>query len=177
MKRMKLDSSNSTKFKGFPGGSVIKDLPANAGDMGSIPGLGRSHMLRSKSAHEPQVLSLCSRAWELQLLKPCGLYRNTVASTSPTPGADAARSTPSGDPACWNHHLRSLTRESRCQQGCFTAKESLGFLTPPAPRCPIRAERIWTRPPDCRYQEKTDPRLQRQKGQRTHRHLRSDSLQ
>ena len=30
-----------------PGGSVVKELPANAGDMGSIPGLGRSHMLRS----------------------------------------------------------------------------------------------------------------------------------
>ena len=27
---------------GFPGGSVIKNLPANAGDVDSIPGLGRS---------------------------------------------------------------------------------------------------------------------------------------
>ena len=27
---------------GFPGGSVAKNLPANAGDMGSIPGSGRS---------------------------------------------------------------------------------------------------------------------------------------
>ena len=27
---------------GFPGGSVVKDLPANAEDMGSIPRLGRS---------------------------------------------------------------------------------------------------------------------------------------
>ena len=27
---------------GFPGGSVVKNLPANAGDMGLIPGLGRS---------------------------------------------------------------------------------------------------------------------------------------
>ena len=27
---------------GFLGGSVIKNLPANAGDVGSIPGLGRS---------------------------------------------------------------------------------------------------------------------------------------
>ena len=27
---------------GFPGGSVIKSLPANAGYMGLIPGLGRS---------------------------------------------------------------------------------------------------------------------------------------
>ena len=26
----------------FPGGSVVKNLPANAGDMGSISGLGRS---------------------------------------------------------------------------------------------------------------------------------------
>ena len=27
---------------GFPGGSVVKNLPANIGDMGLIPGLGRS---------------------------------------------------------------------------------------------------------------------------------------
>ena len=26
----------------FPGGAVVKNLPANAGDAGSIPGLGRS---------------------------------------------------------------------------------------------------------------------------------------
>ena len=26
----------------FPGGSVVKNLPANAGEAGSIPGLGRS---------------------------------------------------------------------------------------------------------------------------------------
>ena len=36
------------KEKGFPGGSVVKNLPANAGDMGSSPGPGRSHMPRSK---------------------------------------------------------------------------------------------------------------------------------
>jgi len=27
---------------GFPGGSVVKNLPANAGDTGSVPGLRRS---------------------------------------------------------------------------------------------------------------------------------------
>ena len=27
---------------GFPSGSVVKNLPANAGDLGSIPGSGRS---------------------------------------------------------------------------------------------------------------------------------------
>ena len=29
----------------FPGGSVAKNPPANGGDMGSIPGPGRSDML------------------------------------------------------------------------------------------------------------------------------------
>ena len=29
-------------MKGFPGGSVVKDLPANAGDLDSVPGSGRS---------------------------------------------------------------------------------------------------------------------------------------
>ena len=28
--------------EGFPGGSVVKNPPANVGDVGSIPGLGRS---------------------------------------------------------------------------------------------------------------------------------------
>ena len=40
-----------TKFKlvvlGFPGGTVVKNPPTNAGDTGSSPGLGRSHMPRS----------------------------------------------------------------------------------------------------------------------------------
>ena len=27
---------------GFPGGSVVKNVPANAGDMSSIPDLGQS---------------------------------------------------------------------------------------------------------------------------------------
>ena len=30
--------------KGFPGGAVVENPPANAGDTGSSPGLGRSHM-------------------------------------------------------------------------------------------------------------------------------------
>ena len=31
-------------LQGFPGGSVLKNPPANAADMGSIPDLGRSYM-------------------------------------------------------------------------------------------------------------------------------------
>ena len=36
---------------------MVKNLPANAGDMGSSPGPGGSHMLRSNEAHAPQLLS------------------------------------------------------------------------------------------------------------------------
>ena len=36
-----------TQMTGFLGGVVVKNLPANAGDTGSSPGLGRSHMPRS----------------------------------------------------------------------------------------------------------------------------------
>ena len=32
---------------GFPGGAVVETLPDNAGDTGSSPGLGRSHMPRN----------------------------------------------------------------------------------------------------------------------------------
>ena len=39
--------SSKCDFLGLPCGSVVRNLPANAGDMGSIPDLGRSHMPRS----------------------------------------------------------------------------------------------------------------------------------
>ena len=49
------------KLLGFPGGAVVENLPANAGDTGSSPGLGGSHMPWSSWAREPQLLSLHSR--------------------------------------------------------------------------------------------------------------------
>ena len=39
--------SSKMTARGFPGGAVVENLPANAGDTGSSPGLGRSHMPRS----------------------------------------------------------------------------------------------------------------------------------
>ena len=47
----------------FPGGPVIKNLPSNTGDMGSIPGLGRSHMPLGR-------LSLCATTPEAPSLEP-----------------------------------------------------------------------------------------------------------
>jgi len=55
---------------GFPGGAVVKNLPATAGDMGSIPDPGRSHASRIYKAHVSQLLSLRSGAREPQPLSP-----------------------------------------------------------------------------------------------------------
>ena len=42
---------------------MVENPPANAGDTGSSPGPGRSHMPRSNWAREPQLLSL--HVWSL----------------------------------------------------------------------------------------------------------------
>ena len=48
-------SAKNTKYKNgskdFPGGTLDKNPPANAGDTGLIPGLGRSHMPWSHMCH------------------------------------------------------------------------------------------------------------------------------
>ena len=41
------ESAEGQREEGFPGGSVVKNLPASAGDMSLIPGVGISHMLQS----------------------------------------------------------------------------------------------------------------------------------
>ena len=59
---------------------MVKNLPANAGDAGSSPGPGRSHMPRSNKACAPQLLSLHSRAREPQVLRP---YATTTEARAP----------------------------------------------------------------------------------------------
>ena len=41
----------------FPGGAVVKNPPANAGDKGSSPGRGRYNMPQSNKVRAPQLLS------------------------------------------------------------------------------------------------------------------------
>ena len=53
---------------------MVENLPANAGDTGSSPGLGRSHMPWSNWAREPQLLSLhdwslCSTTREAAIVR------------------------------------------------------------------------------------------------------------
>ena len=40
-------AGNKTNIQDLPGSVVVKNPPANAGDKGSSPGPGRSHMLQS----------------------------------------------------------------------------------------------------------------------------------
>ena len=59
---------------GFPGGAVVENPPANAGDTGSSPGLGGSHGPRSSWAREPQLLGLhvwilCSATREAAMVR------------------------------------------------------------------------------------------------------------
>ena len=41
---------------GFPGGLAVKNTPANAGDTGSIPDLGRFNMPRATKLPKPMCL-------------------------------------------------------------------------------------------------------------------------
>ena len=41
------DKKTKGKLRGFAGGPVVKNPSANAGDIGSIPSSGRSHMCHS----------------------------------------------------------------------------------------------------------------------------------
>ena len=55
---------------------MVENLPANAGDAGSSPGLGGSHMPRSGWARGPQLLSL--RVWSL-----CSATREAATEKRP----------------------------------------------------------------------------------------------
>ena len=54
---------NNHSVRTFLGGPVVKNPPTNAGGMGSIPGLGRSHMPRSHNYWRPCALGpvLCNK--------------------------------------------------------------------------------------------------------------------
>jgi len=49
-----------TTFENFPGGTVDRHLPANAGYTGSIPGPGRCHMPQATKGQEPQLPGPCA---------------------------------------------------------------------------------------------------------------------
>ena len=84
---------------GLPSWLGGKESDCQCRGHGSIPGRGRSHILRSNQALVPQLLRLCSEAQEPQLLSPCALepelqtgeattMRNPHTATSESPGSN-----------------------------------------------------------------------------------------
>ena len=66
---------------------MAKNPPANVGKISLIPGLGRSHVLRSDEAHVPQLLTSCAATTEAQALSTCALQQEQT----PQRGACAPR--------------------------------------------------------------------------------------
>ena len=71
----------------FPGGPVVKNPPANAGDAGLILGLGRFHLPRGNQACAPQLLKPVSLEPRLHKRSPC----TAVKSSPRLPQLEKAR--------------------------------------------------------------------------------------
>ena len=70
----------------FPGGAVVQNLPANAGDTGSIPGLRRSYMPQSnKPVSHNYWARVCATTTEARAPRaPCSTTREATAVRSPS---------------------------------------------------------------------------------------------
>ena len=76
----------------FPGGPVVKKLPADAGDMGLIPGPGRSHMPWGNYSHVPQLLSPSSTTREAITMRSTGTAtRESPHATMKTQGSQKCK--------------------------------------------------------------------------------------
>ena len=75
---LSFSSSWNYDTSGLPGGSLVRNLPPNAGYMGSIPG-GRTKI--------PHLLLLFSRSVMSNSLRPHGLQHARPPCSSPSPGA------------------------------------------------------------------------------------------
>ena len=70
-----MQNRNKLRFRGFTGGSLIKNLPANAGDVGSI--LGQDDPLEEETAAHSRIL-----AWRIPWTRePGGLQSMGVAKS------------------------------------------------------------------------------------------------
>ena len=82
---------------------MVKNSPANVGDMGSIAGLGRFHIPQSSEAQAPQPLSKCPRDCAPQREEP--------------PQGEAHALQPDGSPAGRNwRNARTATKTQHSQR-------------------------------------------------------------
>ena len=97
-------------MEGFPGGSAVKNPPANAGDAGLIPGPGRCHVLHSKQ------LSLGHNHWA-SVLEPRSHSYWAHVPYSLCPAMREATARRSLCPAMREQPPLTATREKPAQQG------------------------------------------------------------
>ena len=71
----------------FPGGSVVDNLPANAGDLGSVPGSGRSTGEGNGNLLQPSCLGnlMDRRAWRATIHGVARVRHNTAERLNPHP--------------------------------------------------------------------------------------------
>jgi len=65
-------------IEAFPVGSVVKRVPADAGDTSSPLELGRSYMPGSNESCAPQLLSLCSAIREATAMRALALQQRVA---------------------------------------------------------------------------------------------------
>ena len=102
---------------GFPRGTVVESLPANAGDTGSSPGLERSHMTRSNWAREPQLLSL--RIWSL-----CSAIREATIVRGPRTAMKSGPHLPRLEKALAQKRRPNIAINQSINQSIFKKKKN-----------------------------------------------------
>ena len=80
--------------QGFPGGSVVKNPPANAGDTGSIPGPGRPHTPQTTKPHSHCAWALSPRLTATEALEPPSPHSAREGATATRSPRRAAREGP-----------------------------------------------------------------------------------
>ena len=106
--------------QGFPGGKVVKSLPANAGDTGSIPGSGRSP---GREDGNPLQYSCLENSHKRRGLVGSSLGGSTQLDTP----EQACSSDPVDRNRC-SHWIHFLVREPRSHKSHSLAKNQKSFL-------------------------------------------------
>ena len=106
---------NSQKVEtGLPYGPVVKHLPADAGDTGSIPGRGRSHIPWSNEVRVPHVLKPAR-------LEPM-LHRRSHCDEKPAPATAEQPPSPKREQACVQQQRSNAAKKKKNfieKKNCF----------------------------------------------------------
>ena len=114
---------------GFPGGAVVESLPANAGDTGSSPGLGRSHI-----PHATEQLGLWAITTEPARLEPVLRSKRGRDSERPAhrdeewPPLAATRESPRTETKTQHTHTHKSQHQKDFNLILKTTNEVFGFF-------------------------------------------------